>query len=135
MIVAHEDVELAVRLPADRDSKVDVLSRLAAQRIGVTSFASYQERDRFILLLIAEDPRRAQEVLAQAGYSCKSDAVVLVDVAPEQITQLAQIGHCLHQAGVSILSSHVAPHKPGNLCAVFHTSDNHHALQILTQAA
>lgn len=134
MITAHKEVELAVRMPVHEQGTTNMLSELRHQNVEVRACTCYQDHSRLVALLIADDPARTLEVLQQAGYDCKSQPVILVEVAPYNPGLLVQLRAALERAGVSILSSHLCRSSAKGLSIAVQTTDNTTAFTVLQQA-
>lgn len=131
---ARKETELAVRIGQQPGDLSRLLSTISAKRINILAYCSYSERDEGVVLLVAEDPARAQQALIGAGYSCRANSVVLVG-APDKIGAAAALGGHLGQAGVSILYSYASSSGATEFHAVFKTTNDELAIQILEAVA
>jgi hypothetical protein len=134
VITAHKEIELAVRMSAQHPEPAELLAELRAGQVEVHACTSYQDRSQMVVLLIADNPSRAQELLRQAGYECKRQMVILIELAPYNPGLLIQLRAALERAGVSILSSHLCSSGARGLSLVVQTTDNERAFAVLEHA-
>ena len=131
MIGAEEQVELVVQLPAGRTECRGVLAQLSRENLRVHACSSYRGFGGLVLLLIVEDPNRALAVLREAGYDCRTQPVLVVDLPRCDVGLMVRLTKKLEQAGVFILRSHVTLLNQGGLKVALQTSDNGLARRIL----
>lgn len=134
MAQAQRAVELAVQVDSEGDGLRGVLSLLTEHGVSLQAYSAYCERDQFIALLVPTDPARAKALLEAAGYSCKANRVVLVGT-PKRVGAVAEVGSRLGQSGVRILYSYATAGPAAEAIAVFKTSDDERALQVLRAVA
>ena len=131
MKTVREERELVVDLPLQGTGTIDgVLEVLAS--CGVTVQSCLQYGDCGKALLVTDDPDKAVVALKLAGYRSRMENVVLVGVAAGDRWAGLRAGQALHTGGVKILHSYVSQTPGGKGQAVFQTSDNQQAMQILT---
>ena len=137
MIRVCRQTELAVRPEDESVALTDALEILAARGIDVIAHSLYADWNGMVLLVVAEDVRRAKRVLETTGFKCESNPVIMVE-AREEVGVVASLGAQLHQAGVPIEYSHMATSSDEMYFAVFKTGDDDgavRALQMDTQSA
>ena len=131
MKTVREERELVVDLPAQgMGTMAAVLEVLAS--CGVTVQSCLQYGDFGKALLVTDDPDKAVVALKLAGYRSRMENVVLVGVAEGDRWAGFRAGQALHTGGVKILHSYVSQAPGGKGQAVFQTSDNRQAMQILS---
>lgn len=131
MKTVREERELVVDLPAQGMGTMDgVLEVLAGCGVAVQSCLQYGEFGK--ALLVTDDPDKAVVALKLAGYRSRMENVVLVGVADGDRWAGLRAGQALHTGGIKILHSYVSQTPGGNGQAVFQTSDNRQAMQILS---
>ena len=129
----REERELVVDLPPPAaGTTTGVLEMLAACGVAVHSCLQYGNLDQ--LLLVTDAPDKAARALQSAGYRCRMENVVLVDVAAGDRWAGLRAGQALHTGGVKILHSYVSRTAAGHGQAVFQTANNRQALNILISA-
>jgi len=127
---ARKEVELAVRVGNKPVAAQQVLSILKARGLNILAFCTYTERDDLVILLITDNPLMAKDALQSAGFSCKANSVVVVG-APGELGSTASMGAHLGLAGVEILYSYTSRSGEDQSVAVFKTTDDERAIQIL----
>ena len=131
---AHIETELAVRIGNRPGELARLLSAISTEQINILAYCAYSDRDEGVVLLVTEDPRRAQRAVEVAGYPSKTNAVIVVG-ATDQVGAAATLGARLGQAGVNILYSYASADGSGRFCAVFKTNNDDMAVQILETIA
>jgi hypothetical protein len=131
MICATEQLELVVQLPAGRTESRDTLAQLSRENLKVHACSSYCGSDGLVLLLIVEEPVQALAALRSAGYDCRSQPVLVIELPRYDVGVMVRVTKELEQAGVFILRSHVALLGQGALKVALQTSDNRLARHIL----
>lgn len=129
----HEDRELVVDVPPHCVGTIQGVVGVLAQ-CGVEVQSCFQYGNMEKLLLVTDAPDKAADALESAGYRCRMEKVVLVGVAAGDRWAGMRIGRALLAAGVQILHSYVSPTLSGKIQAVFQTTDNQHAIDILAAA-
>jgi hypothetical protein len=127
---ARKEVELAVRVGNKPVAAQQVLSILKARGLNILAYCTYTERDDLVILLITDNPLMAKDALQSAGFSCKANSVVVVG-APGELGSTASMGAHLGLAGVEILYSYTSRSGEDQSVAVFKTTDDERAIQIL----
>jgi len=130
MSKARKEVELAIRLGNEAGALGRVLALVAQHGVNVLAYCSYSERREGILLLVTDNPLDAKNVITAAGYDCRANSVVLVG-ATDQVGGAALIGARLGHAGIDILYSYASSSGANQFFAVFKTSDDQRALNVL----
>lgn len=126
----REEREMIVDLPLqDGGTSRGVMEVLAGCGITVQSCLQYGNFEK--VLLVTNDPDQAVTALRSAGYQCRTENVVLVGVEDGDRWAGMRIGQALHTGGVQILHSYVSLTPSGKVQAVFQTTDNRHAIDIL----
>lgn len=132
MSKARKEVELAVRLGNEPGALGKVLALVAQVGVNVLAYCAYSERNEGIILLVTDNALSAKAVLTNAGFTCKANSVVLV-AASDQVGGAALLGARLGFAGINILYSYASSAGANQFFAVFKTSDDLRALNILEQ--
>jgi hypothetical protein len=83
-----------------------------------------------MVLVVTDDPKRAKQALACAGFACKVNPVIMVDLET-RIGAMAQLGAHLLRAGIPILYSYASNIEEGEIVAVFKTHDDARAIEVL----
>jgi hypothetical protein len=110
------------------------LSVVAAEHINILAYCCYSERDEGVILLVTENPLGAKRALEAAGFHCRANSVVVVG-ATDQVGGAALLGARLGYAGIGIFYSYASSSGSSHFSAVFKTSNDQRALEILDRAA
>jgi hypothetical protein len=133
MNAVREERELVVDIPPHRDGTTQgVLRELSRCGVAVQTCLPYGNTGK--LLIVTDDPDKAAGALQSGGYHCRMEKVVLVAVDGGERCAAMRIGQTLHQAGVGILHSYLSPALSGAAYVVLQTTDNHHAVNLLTSS-
>jgi hypothetical protein len=124
------ETELTIPIQDTLGAEELVLSTVTEQGTSVRALCSYNDRDRTMMLLVAEDPPRARRALEDAGFDCSANPVVVVGLE-NRIGAIDQLGHHLHDAGIDILHSYASYTRHDEAFAVFKTRDDARAIKIL----
>jgi hypothetical protein len=130
MAHARCETELKVRIGHRPGDLARLLSSISARRINVLAYCAYSERDEGVVLLVTEDPGRTQQALADAGYPCRLNSVILVH-ARDKVGAAAALGAHLGRAGINILYSYASSTGDAAFHAVFKTDNDEAALRVL----
>lgn len=130
MSKARKEIELAIRLGNEAGALGRVLALVAQHGVNVLAYCAYSERREGMLLLVTDNPQAVKNAVADAGFECRANSVVLVG-ASDQVGGAALIGARLGHAGISILYSYASSAGANQFCAVFKTSDDQRALDLL----
>ncbi|MCG3150102.1 MAG: hypothetical protein PCFJNLEI_03573 [Verrucomicrobiae bacterium] len=130
MSKARKEIELAVRLGNEAGALGRVLALVAQHGVNILAYCAYSERREGVLLLVTDNPLTAKIALQDAGYDCRANSVVLVG-ATDQVGGAALLGARLGHAGIDILYSYASSAGGDQFFAVFKTSDDQRALDIL----
>jgi hypothetical protein len=125
-----KEVELAIPVKDTPGADRLVLSALLEQGVEVRALCAYNDGEKTMVLLVAEDALRAKQALAKAGFECKANPVVVVGLE-SRIGAVAQLGEYLYKAGIEILRSYSSYTKGSEMVAVFKTHDDARAIEIL----
>jgi hypothetical protein len=130
---ARKEIELAVRLGNETGALGRVLALVAQHGVNVLAYCAYSERREGVLLLVTDNPLAAKNALTDAGYECRANSVVLVG-ATDQVGGAALLGARLGHAGIDILYSYASSAGADKFFAVFKTSDDQRAINVLDVA-
>lgn len=127
------ETEIAVRADGVHDLAGQVIDTLGTHRVRVRALSRHKLFDETIVLLVADDALQAQRALNHAGFVCAVNPVVVVRVA-NRVGAVARIGACLSGANVEILRSYSSFTDTEEVVAVFRTTDDAHAVHVLSAA-
>lgn len=130
MAKARREVELAVRTSNQPGTMGRVMAAVSGAGVNVLAYCTYSDRDEFVILLVPEDPRQAKLCLEQAGFDCRANPVVVVG-ATDRVGAAAQLGSHLGHAGIDILYSYASAAGHGQFIAVFKTTNDELAINVL----
>jgi len=129
MAIAHRKVEIAVRV--DESNDISAVGTLGWHSdVDVLATRSYFDRGGVVVLMVTSNSLKACRLLQEAGFHCKTSAVVLVGplVRPGLA---APIGMELAAAGVDVLCAYAYRMDRDHHYLVFKTSADEHAMQII----
>ena len=130
MAKARKEVEIAVRVGNRPAALGEALAAIAARGVNVLAYCSYSDQDDLVILLITDNALKAMDSLQAAGFSCRTNSVVLVG-ASDEVGAAARIGAHLGMAGVEILYSYASSSGSEQFVAVFKTTNDERAIQAL----
>jgi hypothetical protein len=107
-----------------------VLRAVAGHKVNILAYCTAFDLDRFTILLVTDDALAAKTALADAGFTCTAQSVVLVSVDYRAGT-VSDLFNQLSAAWIDIRYAYVASLKPPGLCAVFSTGNDQRALHVL----
>jgi hypothetical protein len=125
-----QETELAIPVDDVPGAEEAVLSTVTQRGANVRALCSYNDRDRAMVLLVAEDPPRAREALEDAGFDCRAHPVVVVGLE-NRIGAIDQLGLHLHKAGINVVRSYASYARDEEAYAVFKTRDDARAIKVL----
>lgn len=96
-------IQLDVDLPDRPGEMGKILRLLAAETINIDAMSANSGAGRSYVSLITDQPIRARQSLAKAGYECAQRTVIIVSL-PDTPGALAALAHKLGDAGVDIQS-------------------------------
>ena len=131
MSIARRETEISVRIDHEpyKPSATTVIARYPD--IEVFTMRSYCNRDGVVLLLVTTNAVKTSYVLKAAGFQCEAGPVVLVGPL-NRTGWAAPLGIELANAGIEVFYSYTSHKERGQHYLVFKTSDDDHAIQILT---
>jgi hypothetical protein len=124
------ETELAIPVDGVPGAEEAVLSTVTERGANVRALCSYNDRDRTMVLLVAEDPPRAKQALEDAGFDCRANPVVVVGLE-NRIGAIDQLGLHLHEAGINVVRSYASYARDEEAYAVFKTRDDARAIKVL----
>jgi len=130
MASVRKETELTVRTDNVPGAEGRVLSTVSGWNVQVRALCSYAEGEKLMVLLVADDPKRARQALGCAGYECKANPVIVVAME-NRLGAVARLGARLNTAGVEILYSYASYMDDADIVAVFKTHDDLRALTTL----
>ncbi len=128
---ASKVAELIVTTPNIVGTMGKVFKLIAEAGVNVSAFCAYVQDDKGIFLLVTDDNAKASGVLEDAGYETRSDEVMSIRVE-SQVGTGAEIGTKLGDAGIDIRYCFATTGESGESVAVFQTTDNDKAVEILS---
>ncbi len=130
MIGATRQIEITVRTT----SQPSLLSKLIAITVScgaeVLAASSYWDGGDAVVKLVTEDAFRTTRALQAAGFSCRSNPVVLVET-PDKPGLPEFLNDKLAKAGINILYSYSFRSDRELSYVVFKTTDDNRAIYIL----
>ncbi len=130
MIGATLQVEITVRT-IDQPA---LLGKLMAITVScgseVLAASSYWDGKEMVVKLVTEDALRTTDALQAAGFDCKSDPVVLVEM-PDKPGLPTLLSNKLARAGVNVLYTYLFRSDRQLTYLVFKTTDDIRAIYIL----
>lgn len=130
MAKARREFELSVRVRNQPGVVGKVLTKIAEAGVNIVAFCTYHTQDDLVMLLVTDDPHLARASLEQAGFACTIQPVVIVG-GEDHVGAVAQLGALLGDAGIQILYSYASSAGQGRFIAVFKTSNDARAIQVL----
>lgn len=108
-----------------------IRARLREAGIELLAASPYAEGQSRQWLVVVDDALGAIAILHEFGLACDTDSVLVVEasIAPAQV---ALIGAALQGEGIGIRYAYVSPNGRGRVRAVFKTTDEDRALEVLT---
>ena len=125
-----KETELAIRTDNAPGAEGRIMTVLLERSVQVRALCSYAEGEKLMVLVVADDPKKAKQALARAGFECKVNAVILVGLA-NRVGAMARLGGHLKSAGIEILYSYASYMDDAEMVAVFKTHDDTRALAVL----
>jgi hypothetical protein len=96
----------------------------------VLAACSHWDRSVAVVKLVSENPWRTMRALQEAGFTCQSSPVVLVDM-PDKPGLPTLIASKLVNAGIRILDSYSLHEERNRVHVVFKTSDDDRAVYLI----
>lgn len=125
--------QLSVFVENKKGSLHDITDVLAKANIDLRSMCIADTSDYGIVRIIANDPEKAKEVLAEAGHVANI-RVVTAFAVPDAPGGLAQVLSLLEAKGVNIEYLYaLVTSEPGKAYAVMRTDDRDRAEEILVK--
>ncbi|MBI2067040.1 MAG: hypothetical protein HYT77_03395 [Deltaproteobacteria bacterium] len=126
-------ISLIKEIRVATDAKHGAFSKATAAIRGVglniNAFCAYQQGNKAYFIFLTEDNERAMESLNKAGFETTEEEAVLTSLT-HRVGTLDMAAHKLLEAGIDIRYCYAT--VAGSDClAVFSTSDNKKALQVL----
>lgn len=99
-------------------------SVLAESRVNIYTMLATDSAEFGIIRLIVDKPETAQEALTKAGYQCRLDKVIAIDMGSDEPGTLNRILEDLQNANVMIRYLYISfDRKDGTPIAVFCTNE------------
>ena len=131
MPIARRETEISARI-GHEPPEVSATAVIAwYPDVEVFAMRSYSNRDGVVLLLVTTNAVKISRVLKAAGFQCEVNPVVLIGPL-DRSGWAAPIGVELASAGIEVLSFYASHREPDRRYLVFKTSDDDHAIQVLT---
>ena len=125
-----QHIQLNVQYGGSMGAAKEVFEHLAANAVQVIAHTASLSHAGSELLLVTSNAARAQAVLADAGFVCRTERIVAIETerCPGAV---ALLGLQLVEHGIGVMYSYVSWREGENLFAVFQTTDNARAFKIL----
>jgi hypothetical protein len=131
MPIARRQTEISARI-GHEPPEVSATAVIAwYPDIEVFAMRSYSNRDGVVLLLVTTNAVKLLHILTAAGFECEINPVVLIGPL-DRSGWAAPIGVRLANAGIEVLSFYTSHKEPDRRYLVFKTSNDDHAIQVLT---
>ena len=131
MPIARRQTEISARI-GHAPPEVSASAVIAwYPEIEVFAMRSYSNRDGVVVLLVTTNADKISHVLTAAGFQCEVNSVVLIGPL-DRSGWAAPIGVRLANAGIDVLNFYASHKEHGQRYLVFKTSDDDHAIQVLT---
>lgn len=128
-MLARREIELRLHLPHAGGGSAKPLFLLRRAGIPILTRNCYRDRQGLVLLLTTTAPEAAQRMLADAGYRCHAEPVVLIGPAAAAPLLAAQLCRRLMECGIGILYSHLCSVRRRGCFVICKTTDDERALQ------
>lgn len=96
-------IQLDVDIPDRPGEFAKILRTLAAEKINIDAISANSGAGRSYVSLITDQPIKARQSLAKAGYECVQRTVLVISL-PDMPGAFASLAHKLGDAGIDILS-------------------------------
>jgi len=130
MSTVKKQIEIAVHLPNEPTAMGRLMASVAGCGAEVLAACSYCSYDNTVMMLVTDDAPRTLRALTVAGFDCRQDSVLLVEV-PEKPGLAALLGAKLAAAGIHVLYSYSSISENRREYVVFKTNDESRALCLL----
>jgi hypothetical protein len=130
MSAVKKQVEITVHVSNDPASMGRLMATTASCGVEVLAACSYYSYDGGIVMLVTDDAARTMHALEHAGFKCKADSVLLVEI-PNKPGIGTLLGAKLTGAGIRILYSYSFRSANDQGYIVFKTTDDHRAFYLL----
>jgi len=133
VLVSHQG-ELIVRTAGKAAEMNRIRAALEAGGVKVLAASPHDGSGTGRAMLVVSDVARARTALEAAGVSCTTESVLLIE-GQRQLGVLALLGQLLWSRGIGICHSYVSEEGRDNMAAVFKTTDNDRAFELLLAAS
>ena len=129
MSTVKKQVEITVRLDNEPTAMGRLMAAVATCGAEVLAASSYCSYDGAVVMLITDDEPRTSLALTAAGFDCRQDSVLLVQI-PEKPGLAPLLGAKLIAAGIQVLYSY-SFRSDNQGYVVFKTTDDSRAFYLL----
>lgn len=123
-------VEIGVRLTSNPASLGKLMATTVSCGSEVLASSCHWDHAGAVVKLVTEDGPRTTRALEAAGFKCKSNPVVLVEM-PDQPGLAALLGGKLTAAGIDVLYSYSLRSERDRAYVVFKTTNDTRAIYML----
>ena len=130
MSTVKRQVEITVNLSNEPALMGRLMATAGSCGAEVLAACSYYSYDGAVVMLVTDDADRTLRALEGAGFSCKCDSVLLVEI-PDEPGIAALLGVKLTAAGIRVLYSYLFRSEDTQGYVVFKTTDDNRAFYLL----
>jgi hypothetical protein len=130
MSTVKRQVEITVHVSNDPASMGRLMATTGSCGAEVLAACSYYSYDGAVVMLVTDDATRTVRALESAGFKCKADSILLVEI-PDKPGIAALLGAKLAAAGIRILYSYSFRSENDQGYVVFKTTDDNRAFYLL----
>ena len=130
MSTVTRQIEITVNLSNEPALMGRLMATAGSCGAEVLAACSYYSYDGAVVMLVTDDAARTLRALEGAGFECKRDSVLLVEI-PDEPSIAALLSARLSAAGIRVLYSYSFRSEGGRGYAVFKTTDDHRAFYLL----
>jgi hypothetical protein len=128
--MVKRQIEITVHVSNEPASMGRLMANAGACGSEVLAACSYYSYDGAVVMLVTEDTARTLHALEDAGFKCKRDWVLLVEI-PDKPGLASLLGARLTAAGIRVLYSYSFRSEKDHGYVVFKTTDDSRAFYLL----
>jgi hypothetical protein len=130
MATVKRQVEITVNLSNEPALMGRLMATAGSCGAEVLAACSYYSYDGAVVMLVTDDAARTFRALEEAGFRCKRDSVLLVEI-PDEPGIAMLLGARLSAAGIRVLYSYSFRSENDQGYMVFKTIDDNRAFYLL----
>jgi hypothetical protein len=130
MSTVKRQVEITVNLSNEPALMGRLMATAGSCGAEVLAACSYYSYDGAVVMLVTDDADRTLRALEDAGFKCKRDSVLLVEI-PDEPGIAAVLGARLSAARIRVLYSYSFRSENNHGYMVFKTTDDYRAFYLL----